>query len=491
MSETANGEWRDIQRVSELINNEGKSYEEIGEQFGVDPDKVARFARRNELEKWQDPAILDQLINEEGLTYQEIANEYGTDMGVVGRFARQYDVNPWDEEYRNSPIYKGSTVGVGRREKEVEIPIPVDVVQRYDLATARLRVPTGLFRDSIEQGDIIETNEDGVDFIAAEIDGDSVDIEPANGYVPPAKFPDFGVDEKVEVKGKLVRFIPVLEDGQISLLMDLSVADRDRVYSNERRLIHRGSNYHLVAVLPRALGFIMGLHREVEPVENLKIDPRSRDLLTGRQATFGFDQDHITISFDPAIEPWDPGMETPSTTVSSLERVEEKPLHPLRIGPNAELSPETTEKYYLGLPFDYHRAYDIEVGDEVVVRLGEIDGELAIVYDLETDPATVDERIVRKVSGSTTSTNPQDFDGTNLDEDESYDKTRVVYPPKPLVHGLGLIGIDRPLVDFIPGDGYFAIQPINKDNYGNKIELYDPRKAKEASSEELDVSSLL
>lgn len=387
-----------------------------------------------ETPEWRDPEVLERLIHDEGLTYQEIANKYSDQGASESKVGRRArELGVNPVDEYEGPVYTGNTVPVGESSGNYEHPL-------------------------------------------------------ASHHID-----EMGLEE-----GDLVRYMLRSVDGEIEAILDAKPAreaQQSRVYGNERQLASRPGTYHLLARYPRKVAVGIGLHERADGES--RYDRRvSQDWQLGRDATVEIiNQDTATVRFDPPLTAWQPSDENPSPEVAALEP-KVKPLFPLRPA-DADLAPSTIEKYRLDMPGDYRDAYGLSGGQRIVLTIGEVAGELSIVFLVDADPEKAHPSATRRVQSYTagqyeTPDDAEPYQQAKAGEGRGtreYEFEQVgLYPGKSLLHTLG-IGINetRPKVRLVPGDGWFAIQPYPEDAYGNQVEIYDPLRA---STQSMDVPEI-
>lgn len=205
---------------------------------------------------WSQKEKLDDLLNEQNLSYTEIAEMYGVKPETVGKVAREHGVNPG----RSGQLYEGNTVPLGHSGnkgepdgyEQYEIPIPVEIMDTYDLQRPE-------YEETTQRGSLIRY---------------MVDLDPKTG------------------------------DGIIILDTTPAHEGRDRVFGNERRLSARPTNHHSLARLPQNIVDAAGLNvrGDKETDWGHRGQPRSEDYYTGRDVTLDTESDRIIASFDPGME---------------------------------------------------------------------------------------------------------------------------------------------------------------------------------------------
>jgi hypothetical protein len=341
-------------------------------------------------EEWKRESVLAEHLDA-GETYQEIADQYeGATFDSVGYWVRKYDLTA----NHLRPKYTGNSVPLRLvTDTDVEHPLPEHYLEKY----------------GIEDGDY-------------------------------------------------ARFTPVRRG--VDLVVDMTVGDDvDGQYSSDRKLVRRQTR-HLAVRYPRMLAHAIGL-RDVARGPDAAgggggggVLAEYEDDVAAEAYLKEYDEDTIRVEFSPSLTPWVPptGRKTTDEVAGLTEKV--KPLLPLfdSTVPADERGVDHIEKYRLDFPLSYIAAYDLEVGDEVVLHVGPAQSDedkLALYVDFDGDTEDAPRSLVRRLQSYQNGT-----------EDAPREQV-CFYPGMTLLHCLGIgVGQVRPSVRLEPGPRHLAIVPL-------------------------------
>ncbi len=342
--------------------------------------------------EWKREEVLADLLDD-GLTYQEIADQYeDATFDSVGYWVRKYDLTA----NHLRPKYTGNSVPLRLvTDTDVEHPLPEHFLESY----------------GVEDGDY-------------------------------------------------ARFTPVRRG--VDLVVDMEVGDHiDGSYSSDRKLVRRQTR-HLAVRHPRMLAHAIGLLDVARGPDTDSggdgdgdgVLAEYEDDVSAEAYLTEYDDDTIRVEFTPSITPWVPptGVEATPEVEGLTEKV--KPLLPLfdSTVPSEDRGTDDIEKYRLDLPLSYISAYDLEVGDDVVLHVGPAPGDddgLALFVDFDGDAEDAPKSLVRTLQSYQNGT------------DDAPREQVCFYPGMTLLHCLGVgVGQLRPSVRLASGPRHLAIVPL-------------------------------
>ena len=341
-------------------------------------------------EEWKREGVLAEHLDD-GLTYQEIADQYeGATFDSVGYWVRKYDLTA----NHLRPKFTGNNVPLRLvTDTDVEHPLPEHFLESY----------------GTEDGDY-------------------------------------------------ARFTPVRRG--VDLVVDMEVGDHvDGLYSSDRKLVRRQTR-HLAVRYPRMLAHAIGLRDVARGPEGGDGDgdgvlAEYDDDVAAEAYLTEHDDETIRVEFSPSLTPWVPPTDVEPTRAVSELTDKVKPLLPLfdSTVPEDERGVDDIEKYRLDFPLSYISAYDLEVGDEVVLHVGPAQADedkLALYVDFDGDAENAPRSLVRRLQSYQNGT------------DEAPREQVCFYPGMTLLHCLGIgVGQVRPSVQLEAGPRHVAIVPTS------------------------------
>ena len=341
-------------------------------------------------EEWKREEVLAEHLDD-GLTYQEIADRYeGATFDSVGYWVRKYDLTA----NHLRPKFTDNNVPLRLvTDTDVEHPLPEHFLESY----------------GTEDGDY-------------------------------------------------ARFTPVRRG--VDLVVDMEVGDHvDGLYSSDRKLVRRQTR-HLAVRYPRMLAHAIGLRDVARGPEGGDGDgdgvlAEYDDDVAAEAYLTEYDDDTIRVEFSPSLMPWVPPTDVEPTRAVSELTDKVKPLLPLfdSTVPEDERGVDDIEKYRLDFPLSYISAYDLEVGDEVVLHVGPAQADedkLALYVDFDGDAEDAPRSLVRRLQSYQNGT------------DEAPREQVCFYPGMTLLHCLGIgVGQVRPSVQLEASPRHVAIVPTS------------------------------
>lgn len=202
----------------------------------------------------------------------------------------------------------------------------------------------------------------------------------------------------------------------------------DSAFSNERRLIGTSAR-HLRLRYPSQVTAALGMKSIVKEEGVARLD--------------SIDSQSFRVTFDPAISVWKP----PAGELGAASaRIEPCTRSLLRLYNKDR--PLGIEKYRLDIPRDYRQAYRFERGDEIAIRLGEVNETLGLrlgtTGSAEESPLTRRLQVYHRGDGNEddTSASPDGRSGSNSSSGSRSARNPSghfgLHLPKQVVHTLGI-----------------------------------------------------
>lgn len=266
-------------------------------------------------------------------------------------------------------------------------------------------------------------------------------FEPARVYLRQdgesfeVRIPDEAVEYYGIEGGTPICFEPELQGSFI--VIGMRVSDVDETLATTTRVRQSGETTTWYARIPKPMAVALGLGH-----------------LAGGDAQAiveAVDDGTMRMRTAPAMMPWTGHGGTPSTAVQQLGAIE-KPLLAIRTPENRTVPMQFRYDFGVG----YTDAYELEAGQDVAMRYGAVDGELALMIDLDPSEDVGYHRTLESYQGGE--------EGYKMD-------VMYVHPHKAHVQSLGMgtdpieedetTGID---VLAIPGTKEIALLPAVEAN---------------------------